>query len=50
MLERSGYDTGLDLDRLIGSARWLANAMGKDVPGMLSRAGAFPKKLPEAHL
>ena len=50
MLERSGYDTGLDLDRLIGSARWLANAMGKDVPGMLSRAGAFPKKLPESHL
>src|ERR1700678_4029330 len=46
MLERSGYDTGLDLDRLIGSVRWLANAMGKDVPGMLSRAGAFPKKLP----
>jgi hydroxymethylglutaryl-CoA lyase len=43
MLERSGYDTGLDLDSLIGSARWLANAMGKDVPGMLSRAGAFPK-------
>jgi len=50
MLERSGYDTGLDLDRLIGSARWLANAMGKDVPGMLSRAGAFPKKLPESYL
>jgi hydroxymethylglutaryl-CoA lyase len=50
MLERSGYDTGLDLDSLIGSARWLANAMGRDVPGMLSRAGAFPKKLPEAHL
>jgi len=48
MLDRSGYDTGLDLDRLIGSARWLANAMG--VPGMLSRAGAFPKKLPESYL
>ena len=50
MLERSGYDTGLDLDSLIGSARWLAGAMGRDVPGMLSRAGAFPKKLPESHL
>jgi hydroxymethylglutaryl-CoA lyase len=45
MLERSGYQTGLDVDRLIGSARWLAGAMGRDVPGMLSRAGAFPKKL-----
>jgi len=44
MLERSGYHTGLDVDRLIGSARWLAAAMGRDIPGMLSRAGAFPKK------
>lgn len=50
MLERSGYDTGLDLDSLIGSARWLAGAMGRDVPGMLSRAGAFPKKLPESYV
>src|SRR3984957_14140338 len=45
MLLRSGYQTGLDLDRLIAAARWLAGAMGRDVPGMLSRAGAFPKKL-----
>jgi hydroxymethylglutaryl-CoA lyase len=48
MLQRSGYETGLDVDRLIGSARWLAGAMGRDVPGMLSRAGAFPKKLTES--
>jgi hydroxymethylglutaryl-CoA lyase len=48
MLSRSGYDTGLDLERLIGSARWLAAAMGRDVPGMLSRAGAFPFQLPES--
>jgi hydroxymethylglutaryl-CoA lyase len=47
MLHRSGYRTGLDLERLIASARWLAGAMGRDVPGMLSRAGAFPNKLAE---
>jgi hydroxymethylglutaryl-CoA lyase len=47
MLHRSGYTTGLDVERLIVSARWLAAAMGGDVPGMLSRAGAFPKKLAE---
>jgi hydroxymethylglutaryl-CoA lyase len=47
MLQRSGYPTGLDVDRLITSARWLAGVMGRDVPGMLSRAGAFPKKLTE---
>src|SRR6204780_381693 len=50
MLQRSGYRTGLDIDRLITSARWLAGAMGRDVPGMLSRAGAFPKKLPDLAL
>lgn len=48
MLQRSGYRTGLDLERLIASARWLAGAMGRDVPGMLSRAGAFPKTSPDA--
>ena len=45
MMERSGYGTGLNLDRLIATARWLAATMGRDVPGMLSRAGAFPGKL-----
>ena len=47
ILQRSGYRTGLELDRLIVAARWLAGAMGRDVPGLLSRAGAFPKKLAE---
>jgi hydroxymethylglutaryl-CoA lyase len=49
MLQRSGYQTGLDIDRLVASARWLGNAMGRDVPGMLSRAGAFPTKLLESN-
>jgi hydroxymethylglutaryl-CoA lyase len=48
MLQRSGYRTGLDLERLIASARWLGGTMGRDVPGMLSRAGAFPKPLVES--
>ena len=30
------------------SARWLAGAMGRDVPGMLSRTGAFPLKFTES--
>ncbi|HUX74972.1 MAG TPA: hydroxymethylglutaryl-CoA lyase [Steroidobacteraceae bacterium] len=43
MLQRSGYRTGLDLARLIESARWLGATMGRQVPGLLSRAGLFPK-------
>jgi hydroxymethylglutaryl-CoA lyase len=42
MLERSGYHTGLDVDRLIEAAAWLAGAMGRELPGMLSKAGNFP--------
>jgi hydroxymethylglutaryl-CoA lyase len=45
LLERSGYRTGLDLDRLIASADWLAMQMGRELPGMLSRAGNFPNRL-----
>jgi hydroxymethylglutaryl-CoA lyase len=43
MLERSGLATGLDLDRLIAANHWFAAVMGKDLPGMVGRAGRFPK-------
>jgi hydroxymethylglutaryl-CoA lyase len=43
MLERSGVATGLDLDRLIEASRWFAGVMNKELPGMLGRAGRFPK-------
>jgi len=43
LLERSGVATSLDLDQLITASDWLAGIMGKDLPAMLGRAGAFPK-------
>jgi hydroxymethylglutaryl-CoA lyase len=45
MLERSGYRTGLDLDRVIEASAWLTKNMGRDLPGMVSRAGNFPGAL-----
>jgi hydroxymethylglutaryl-CoA lyase len=45
MLERSGYHTGLDIDGLVEASEWLAVGMGRELPGMLSRAGNFPGKL-----
>jgi hydroxymethylglutaryl-CoA lyase len=42
MLQRSGVETGLDLDALIETARWLSQKMGKPLPGLVSRAGGFP--------
>jgi hydroxymethylglutaryl-CoA lyase len=45
MLERSGYHTGLDLNRVIEAEEWLASNMGRELPGMVSRAGNFPGAL-----
>ncbi len=42
MLERAGYDTGLDLDRLVDTAAWLETVLGHEVPSRVKRAGAYP--------
>lgn len=44
MLERSGYNTGLDLDRIITAVDWLGGVMGRSLPGMVSKAGTFPTR------
>lgn len=43
MLHRAGFDTGIDLDRLIDAAHWLQQTRGQVLPGMVSRAGGFPR-------
>lgn len=42
MLERAGFETGLDLGKLIETANWLERALGHPVSSSLSRAGGFP--------
>jgi len=44
MLSRAGFDTGIDLERLIETAHWLQTQRGKPVPSMVSKAGGFPKR------
>jgi hydroxymethylglutaryl-CoA lyase len=44
MFERSGFSTGIDLDKLIGTAQWLQEQRGRPLPGMVHRAGGFPAK------
>lgn len=46
MLSRAGYDTGIDLTKLIDTARWLQEQRGKPVPSMVSKAGGFPVGTP----
>jgi len=43
MLERAGFPTGYDLDRLIETARWIGQKIGRPAPSALSRAGGWPK-------
>jgi (R)-citramalyl-CoA lyase len=42
LLRGLGMDTGIDLDALIACSRWLSERLGKELPGMLARAGDFP--------
>ena len=44
LLRGLGVDTGVDLDALIGTSQWLAGRLGKELPGMVARAGDFPSK------
>jgi isopropylmalate/homocitrate/citramalate synthase len=42
LLEGEGVSTGADLDAVIGVSEWLAGVLGRDLPGLLYRAGGFP--------
>lgn len=42
LLHREGVETGIDLDALIDTAGWLEGVLGRELPGMLYRAGLFP--------
>ena len=43
MLDRSGIETGVSLTAMIETARWLQEQLGRPIPGMLMKAGPFPK-------
>jgi hydroxymethylglutaryl-CoA lyase len=45
MLGRMGVSTGVDLDAVIATGRWLQDVLGRPVPGMLVKAGNFPQGL-----
>ena len=45
MLQRAGINTGLSLENLIQSAKWLTEKMERKLPGMLSLAGNFPDNI-----
>ena len=44
MLSRAGFETGLSIEALNATAAWLSETMQKSLPGMVSKAGNFPKE------
>jgi hydroxymethylglutaryl-CoA lyase len=48
MLERAGFDTGLDLSALIAAGRWVSAKLGRSPTSALARAGGFPRARAEA--
>ncbi len=42
LLDEEGVETGVDLEALIGVAEWLSGVLGRELPGLVHRAGPFP--------
>jgi len=44
MLDRMGFDTGIDLDKMIETVKWMQTdaLLGRSTPGLLAKAGLFP--------
>ena len=47
MLEQMGYDTGIDLDRLLLIAQDLPAIVGHEVPGQVAKAGKADRRYPK---
>jgi hydroxymethylglutaryl-CoA lyase len=45
MLERAGFSTGLDLDALIATGRWICGLLDKAPTASVTRAGGFPARI-----
>ena len=42
MIDRLGFETGIDIKQVMDTARWLEGPLGISVPSMVTRAGLFP--------
>jgi hydroxymethylglutaryl-CoA lyase len=48
LLDRSGIETGVSLDKIIEASHWLEKQLGRSVPALLPKAGVFPARVPGA--
>ena len=45
MLDRSNVRTGVSLENILETSRWLSQQLGREVPAMLPKAGIFPQNV-----
>lgn len=43
LLDRSGVETGVSLEKIVETSQWLQQQLGRSTPAMLPKAGIFPK-------
>ena len=48
MLERAGISTGVNLETLLETNRWLTCVMNRQLPSMVGRAGGFPNPVEQS--
>ncbi len=44
LLDRSGVETGVSLEKVIGISAWLEEQLGRGIPALLPKAGTFPRQ------
>ncbi len=44
LLDRSGVETGVSLEKIIEVSHWLEQELGRSVPALLPKAGIFPSR------
>jgi len=42
MLHRAGFDTGIDLEKMMETSNWLSKQLNKELPSLLPKSGTFP--------
>ncbi len=44
LLDRSGVETGVSLEKIVDVSHWLEQELGRSVPALLPKAGIFPSR------
>lgn len=45
MLDRSGIETGVDLNKIIETSLWLETTLNKQIPAQVAKSGVFPPEM-----